>query len=277
MAQKYWRNGKKLIPLDIWKISDLDILIEVGFAEAKPEGVYVKGSGSNFDWIIKMDAQRSFAGQKSAIARAKKYGTSAPLTNERSTNEPRTAVHELANEHERSTNEPRTDVKALTLTLTPTLKNTYTSSGDDGAREVKNSSQRKIPEKVAKLGELWNEVTANEKNLAKVKADKFSDRRINAIQKAIAFESSMDSWREVFSLVVDSDFLSGRLPGKTWCADFDWVVRPDRAERILEGTYTQRTSEPRRPVCTLPSIDDLDRRDREMKDPTWGEVTDDAC
>ena len=44
-------------------------------------------------------------------------------------------------------------------------------------------------------------------------------------------------WRDYFLTVKDSDFLMGRLPGKTWQADFDFLIRSEKFQKIIEGGY----------------------------------------
>ncbi len=44
-------------------------------------------------------------------------------------------------------------------------------------------------------------------------------------------------WASYFELVSESDFLMGRLPGKTWRADFDFLIKPDKFQKIIELGY----------------------------------------
>lgn len=44
-------------------------------------------------------------------------------------------------------------------------------------------------------------------------------------------------WANYFELVSESDFLMGRLPGKTWRADFDFLIKPDKFQKIIELGY----------------------------------------
>jgi len=48
---------------------------------------------------------------------------------------------------------------------------------------------------------------------------------------------SLDWWRSYFEVVHGSDFLMGRLPGKTWQAGFDFLIRSDSFQKIIEGDY----------------------------------------
>jgi len=44
-------------------------------------------------------------------------------------------------------------------------------------------------------------------------------------------------WTAYLHRILASDFLSGRVPGKSWRADFDYAVRADACARILEGRF----------------------------------------
>jgi hypothetical protein len=44
-------------------------------------------------------------------------------------------------------------------------------------------------------------------------------------------------WAAFFETVSESDFLMGRLPGKTWQADFDFLIRSEKFQKIIEGGY----------------------------------------
>lgn len=44
-------------------------------------------------------------------------------------------------------------------------------------------------------------------------------------------------WQQYFEVVSESDFLMGRVPGKTWQADFDFLIRSEKFQKIIEGGY----------------------------------------
>lgn len=48
---------------------------------------------------------------------------------------------------------------------------------------------------------------------------------------------TLDFWRQYFELVSESDFLMGRMPGKSWQADFDFLIKSDKFQKIIEGGY----------------------------------------
>lgn len=98
MAQKYFLSEQKLIPVELWELSKLQPIEECGLAEKRPDGIYVKGSHDQFEWL----KNKQLAGQKSAMIRAQRKSTHPQQDS--------TGV-----EHTGNRNEP------LTLTLTPTL------------------------------------------------------------------------------------------------------------------------------------------------------------
>lgn len=69
MAQKFWIEGRCLIPEKHWKyIKSGPSLVDSGLAEKRVNGIYMVGSESNFEWIEK----RKEAGRKGGLAKASK-------------------------------------------------------------------------------------------------------------------------------------------------------------------------------------------------------------
>lgn len=57
--------------------------------------------------------------------------------------------------------------------------------------------------------------------------------------------AGLDWFDWFFGRVALSDFLMGRQPGRsgrTWCADFDFLVTPSKFARVVEGRYHQQRS-----------------------------------
>jgi hypothetical protein len=54
----------------------------------------------------------------------------------------------------------------------------------------------------------------------------------------------MTWWTSYFERIHKSDFLCGRLDGRAWRANFDWVLRPANMAKILEGNYDNRVQDP---------------------------------
>ncbi len=75
IAQKYWCPDKKPIPHIEWLRSNIGReFIDVGLADEKEDGVYVRGSEKHFAWWF----EKQDAGRRSAESRKKKYGSSQP-------------------------------------------------------------------------------------------------------------------------------------------------------------------------------------------------------
>lgn len=51
---------------------------------------------------------------------------------------------------------------------------------------------------------------------------------------------SLDNWRAYFEAVRASDFLMGRIPGKDWVADLDFLIRESSMISLLEGKYHEK-------------------------------------
>lgn len=47
-------------------------------------------------------------------------------------------------------------------------------------------------------------------------------------------------FEEICGIASASDFLSGRIPGNAWKANFDFLVRPSAAVKVLEGAYDNK-------------------------------------
>lgn len=114
---------------------------------------------------------------------------------------------------------------------------------------------KKIPQPAVDLGELWNEVAGP--GLGKVSPTRFGPRRVEAIRAALAYESALEVWREIFRKVAASDFLTGKISNAkhpTWKASFEWAIKPDNACKVLEGRYeNQQQAQPKNYI----TLDDL--------------------
>lgn len=47
-------------------------------------------------------------------------------------------------------------------------------------------------------------------------------------------QPNLDEWAKVIRFMAMDDFYSGRKPGSTWKADFDYLIRPGTRVKILE-------------------------------------------
>ena len=84
--------------------------------------------------------------------------------------------------------------------------------------------------------ELFNEFCTSLSRVAKV-----SPKRATAVRARI--KEGMDTvqaWTDVFKKVEASNFLTGkqdRSDYKSWRASFDWLMKPDNMNKVIEGNY----------------------------------------
>lgn len=79
LAQKNWIPDRKLIPKEAWVSAGLPTaLIDVGLAEDRPDGIYLKGSEEHFAWWFAGREQRREAGRHSARRPRDEHGRLKP-------------------------------------------------------------------------------------------------------------------------------------------------------------------------------------------------------
>ena len=66
------------------------------------------------------------------------------------------------------------------------------------------------------------------------KVQKLTDKRRKAIKSAAALLDKI-TFAELFSIVENSDFLTGRK--SEWSCGFDWILKPANLTKIIEGNY----------------------------------------
>ncbi len=66
------------------------------------------------------------------------------------------------------------------------------------------------------------------------KVQKLTDKRRKAIKSATALLDKM-TFAELFSIVENSDFLTGRK--SEWSCGFDWILKSANLTKIIEGNY----------------------------------------
>lgn len=63
LSQEYWKAGKRLVPHDVWKRAELDALVDCDLAEVREEGVYVRGTENQHEWLRQSVAGGSTRGK----------------------------------------------------------------------------------------------------------------------------------------------------------------------------------------------------------------------
>lgn len=87
-AQKYYLKAEsaRCIPFDVWKKQDCsNLIIEVGLAEEREFGVWIKGADQQFGWLL----QKQKAGQKGGETKAQNAANAESLTSAQSLSTPK--------------------------------------------------------------------------------------------------------------------------------------------------------------------------------------------
>ena len=118
----------------------------------------------------------------------------------------------LSSRHDASSN---TTVQQYNNT---TIQKRLESSGDDPSPLIQD------------LVDLWNEICGPH-SLPRVK--RVSEKRKIAIRGRLKELPDLEQWRLVFEHIASDPFHLGGNE-RNWRADFDYIMRPDKAQRILE-------------------------------------------
>jgi hypothetical protein len=113
----------------------------------------------------------------------------------------------------------------------------------DESREEEDHVGQENPEPAGRRAEdlraLWNAEKAPEMPEWR----KSSDKRAKAARARLKERPDMGEWREVVQRLAKSDFARGLVPGRDgrkWLAGPEFLLRPDSADKVLEGTYDNR-------------------------------------
>lgn len=100
-------------------------------------------------------------------------------------------------------------------------------------RKGKEENGKEVEENRKRIVEIYNLYCTN---LSQVQ--KLTDKRERAIDKFLK-EFSIEQFEEVCKKANVSDFLTGKNDRK-WKADFDFLMRVDKATSVLEDKYSQK-------------------------------------
>lgn len=127
----------------------------------------------------------------------------------------------------------------------PMAKDSFSSStsisSSSNTPVVPIAGDARIP--FEEIRELFHQILPE---LPKVKL--FDDKRKRAIRvrwRADARFQSLEFWKRFFSQVRHCDLLMGRVQGKdgrTWNADFDWLLSDKGFKGVIEGKYESRAT-----------------------------------
>jgi len=115
LAQDFWKQGRKNIPIDLFREAGLSALIDCNLAEIQSGGVYVRGTKSKSEWMIERKKSASAGGKKSAEVRLSKKGTAIP---ENATN---SSKQNRSKRKQKQANPKKPNALPLPLTLTLNL------------------------------------------------------------------------------------------------------------------------------------------------------------
>jgi len=115
LAQRFWKDGEKLIPEADWKRAGLEPLIVCDLAERRPEGVYVRGTRDQHDWIL----QRVEAGKRGGNNRAKTAERGPTGRFEKRPDGHQTTAGEIQTATRRDTRRPLENVQTATRPPAP--------------------------------------------------------------------------------------------------------------------------------------------------------------
>lgn len=88
----------------------------------------------------------------------------------------------------------------------------------------------------------------HEKCTSLPKVQKLTNQRKNTIKaRWNEYDKDIDTFKECFEKVEDSDFLSGRSGAWSNCC-FDWIMKPANFTKVLEGNYDNK-NKPRENQC----------------------------
>lgn len=228
LAQEFWGDNQKLIPIETWELYPFSYLEKSGLAERTEAGVYVKGSQENFDWLYKKRTAGRAGGLKSAQIRQDKYGTTKVLKLDKN-EAPHEADMKHSMKHCFTNDEAQSNPLSLSLSL-----NTYTSN------KPSDNKAKKHDESLGMAGAI---VTAWNSALTGVlpPVHRMTDKRKKQITAQLKKYPDMDHWQQAFEKVRDSDFLTGR--SGHWKANFDWVLNENNRIKIIEGNYENKTKQ----------------------------------
>ena len=89
------------------------------------------------------------------------------------------------------------------------------------------------------IAELWNEICTSLPRV--VELSETRKKAIKARWKENPLRQNLDWWRELFSSIESSDFLTGRT-GKGGRFGFDWFLSPKNIVKTVEGNYANDRS-----------------------------------
>ena len=125
------------------------------------------------------------------------------------------------------------EIKMLPCNTNVTNCNTEIEKEIEKEKEIEIELDIEKDKKINKYNNVIEIYNTYCTNLAQVQ--KLTEKRKIAINKLLK-EINLEQFKEICMIANKSDFLTGNND-RNWKADFDFVIRPDKAVSILEGKY----------------------------------------
>lgn len=218
------RTAEEIDNLTGWfnpeKGSFADLLVRARLADAVEGGYRVRGVRDRMKWLVELRAKRraaaSIGGKKGAQAAGRgkdgRFGA-RPKSTEQT---PEPAEQVLGVEPSKHRAKPSGSVSV-------------SGSEEKEGKSVPRADAREAT--LPRLARIWNEACGD---LPKVL--RCSGGRRRHAENRWREDPDEDFWRGVIARIRASSFCTGGN-ARGWRADFDFFVRPDTANRVLEGKY----------------------------------------
>lgn len=249
MAQKFFKEkiNEGLIPFEEWEAAPFEKILECKLAEKRDNGIYVKGSLSQFAWL----AQKSEAGKSGGIKSGEKR-RSKQNEAKRSGGEAEGCGDQANVKRKRSGVKRRpSGAKPLTPTLTqslsPSLSVDLSINNKSGEiLDFKNAQQKSIAEIQKNLKEknititpdqvidLFNSTLAGTGQLNHCRG-LGSPSLLNMLDTFDSFPTLKD-WSHLFEQVKKAKSITGEEPG-VFLATLDWLAVKENALKADAGKY----------------------------------------
>ncbi len=217
IAQRFWKDGRKPIPEDVWARAGLEPLIDCGLASRKHDGIYVHGTEAQHEWLAEW-SEKSVKGGKARVTGAERdeKGRFQPKTDE---SQP-TSSHCLD-----SLDQPTSHSPALSSTL---LSSTLDNSPNGESLVVAGDDSARVPFKA--FAQAWLDNAAGLKPKTKVELTDDRKRKMRA------------RWKERPDVAYWAT-CAKKMGASTFCqesgwATFDWLIKNGTNHvKVTDGNY----------------------------------------
>lgn len=100
---------------------------------------------------------------------------------------------------------------------------------------IRNNNKNITPIVPADIVDLWNRVISFKRAMG------LTPKRKKAINSLLKDFPEIQKWEEVFKMVENSSFLSGKTKKPWKGCNLDWVINPNNWIKILEGNYNDNS------------------------------------